>query len=93
MNRDDPLMETAIFGREAQVFLATAVGQYLVKRAAQEAEEATRDLCKVLPFRWRRITELQNRIYRAQSVQAWLAEAVMDGIAAERSITGEDDHE
>jgi len=91
MNREDPLMETAIFGKEVQEFLSTNVGKFLVQRAEKEAEDATQALKRVFPLRWRRITELQNRIYRAESIQAWIGEAIMDGIQAERTITGEDD--
>lgn len=90
MNRENPLMETAIFGREVEVFLNTSVGKYLVKRAEEEAQEATHALKSVFPMRWRKITELQNRIYRAESIQKWLGEAIMDGVHAEKIITGED---
>jgi hypothetical protein len=90
LNRENPLMETAIFGREVQEFLSSNVGKYLVKRAEEEAQEANAALKNVFPMRWRRITDLQNRIYRAESVQKWLGEAIMDGIQAERIITGED---
>jgi hypothetical protein len=85
-------MESAIFGREVQAFLGTSVGKFLVRRAEEEAQEATHALKAVFPMRWRRITELQNKIYRAESVQKWLGEAIMDGIHAEKIITGEDDN-
>ncbi len=93
MERENPLFEAAIFGKEVQTFLGTSVGKYLIKRAEDEAQEATRALKAVFPLRWRRIMELQNRIYRAESVQQWLGEAIMDGVHAEKIITGEDDGE
>ena len=91
--RDDPLFEAAIFGKEVQAFLNTSTGKYLVGRAEAEALEATAALKRVFPLRWRRIMELQNRIYRAESIQRWLGEAIMDGVHAEKIITGEDDGE
>lgn len=86
------MMESAIFGREVQVFLQTSVGKYLVKKAEDEAAEANAALKTVFPMRWRRITELQNKIYRAESIQKWLGEAIMDGVHAEKIITGEEDN-
>lgn len=87
----DPLMETAVFGREVGAFLGTNVGKYLIARAEREEAEATDALKRTFPLRWRRIMELQNRIHRAESIQAWLGEAIMDGLQAEKTITGDDD--
>ena len=87
----DPLMETAIFGREGATFLGTNVGKYLVARAEREAEDAMKSLKKTFPLRWRRVMQLQNQIHVAESIQQWLGDAIVDGIHAERTITGEDD--
>ena len=90
MNRDDPLFETAILGHQAEAFVASDVGRYLIARAEYEAAEANAALKSVFPLRWRRIMQLQNEIYRAESVQRWLMDAITDGAAAERAITGDD---
>ena len=90
--RESPLFEAAIFGKEVQLFLGTTTGKYLVKRAEEEAAQATAALKTVFPLRWRRVMDLQNRIYRAESIQKWLGEAIMDGVHAEKIITGEDDN-
>ena len=86
MNREEPLVETAIFGMEVQEFLGSNVGKYLVKRAEAEAEEANEKLKRVFPLRWRRIMQLQNEIYRAESIQRWLGDAIVDGASANRII-------
>lgn len=86
---DDPLLERAVFGKEVENFLHTRIGKYLVRRAEEEAEEATERLKHTAAWRTRRIRELQNQIQVAESVQQWLADAVMDGIQAKNLLEGE----
>lgn len=76
------LLETAIFGRQVEGFLGSDLGKYLVLKAETEAEDATEILKKVYPWRRRKIQELQNTIWRAESFQQWLADAVVDGMQA-----------
>jgi len=90
MNREEPLVETAILGKMAEDFIGSDIGQYVLARASMEAQEANEALKKVFPLRWKRIMELQNRIYRAESIQRWLMDAVSDGEAAKRTIEGDD---
>ncbi len=76
------LVDVAVLGEQADQFLRSDVGQYLVKRADIEIEEGVAELkivnCNDAP----KINEIQTRIYRAESVKVWLREAIMDGLRA-----------
>lgn len=85
----DLLMAEAILGRDAEEFLASELGRYLTGRADQEIADAQQQLARVSPWRRRRIQQLQNEIWRAQSVKGWLAELVTNGLAAEAAIEEE----
>lgn len=85
----DELFETAVFGREVENFLNTRIGKYLVGRAEVQAEAATERLKRTPAWRKRRITDLQNEIWKAESFQQWLADAVMDGQQALNLIEGD----
>lgn len=83
-------IETAVFGKQVENFLASELGRHLVKRAEVEADVAIDALKKVYPWRRRKIQELQNRIWVAERFQQWLADAVMDGMQATQLL--EEDH-
>lgn len=83
MTDEQTLIAEAILGRDAQEFLASDIGRYLLGRAAQEEREALEGLAVVKWWRRRRIIELQARIHRARSVRSWLAEIITDGRQAE----------
>lgn len=79
LNPDDPIVRSAVFGKQVEQFLDTAIGRYLVGRAEEEAERALSQLRTVAPWRRRRIMDLQNQVYRAEAFQQWLADAIIDG--------------
>lgn len=79
---NEELLASAVLGRDAEEFLASELGRYLVGRAEQDAAEAMDQLKRVHPWRRRKIQELQNTIRRSDSVRAWLAELVIDGRSA-----------
>lgn len=79
---EEVLLAEAMLGRDAEDFLNSDIGRYIVGRAEQEAAEAAELLAKVSPWRRRRIAQLQNEIWRANSVKGWLAEMVTSGKAA-----------
>lgn len=83
---DNELVAEAILGRDAEDFIQSDIGKYLIGCAEQEAQEAMYQLKTICPWRRRRITELQNRIYRAESIQSWLAELVIKGKQALQQI-------
>ena len=73
------LVAEAILGKDAEEFLNSDIGRFLVGRAEEEATYAVFLLKTVHPWRTRRIKELQNKIWRAESFQLWLAEMVIRG--------------
>jgi hypothetical protein len=80
----------AILGRDAEEFIQSDIGKYIIGCAEQEAQEAMNDLKHVYPWRRRKITELQNKIWRAESIQGWLAELVINGKQAIQQLDGDD---
>lgn len=83
MTDEQTLIAEAVLGRDAQEFLASEIGRYLLGRAQMDEREALEALVSVKWWRRRRIIELQSRIYRARSVRNWLAEIITDGRQAE----------
>lgn len=82
----EELFAEAIIGRDAEEFIQSELGQYLIGCAEQEAQEAMHQLKSVFPWRRRKITELQNKIWRAESFQSWLGELVIKGKQAIQQI-------
>lgn len=85
------LVAQAILGKDTEEFLSTDIGRYLVGCAEQEIADATEKLCKVSPWRRRRISELQAQIWRAQSFQTWLAEIITTGRQAIENLEQKDE--
>jgi hypothetical protein len=81
-SEEEVLLAEAMLGRDAEDFINSDIGRYLLGRAEQEAAEASELLAKVNPWRRNRIRQLQNEIWRAQSIRGWLAEMVTSGKAA-----------
>jgi hypothetical protein len=82
----DLLMAEAVLGRDAEEFLNTELGRYMLGRCEQEIQEAQDELSRVSSWRRRRIQELQNRVWRAKSVKEWLAELIANGKSAEAAL-------
>lgn len=87
MNKE--LLAEAMIGRDAEDFIQSDIGQYILGCAEQEAHEAMDQLKRVYPWRRRKITELQNKIWRAESMQSWLAELVIAGKQAVQQLEEE----
>lgn len=73
------LFAEAMMGRDAEDFINSDIGKYIIGCAEQEEQEAMEQLKRVYPWRRKKITELQNKIWRAESIQSWLAELVIKG--------------
>lgn len=67
------------FGIAVEAFLGSPIGKYLVKRAEEEVEDAVEKIKVVDCTATQEIRALQNKIYRAESIQYWLAEAIQAG--------------
>lgn len=80
------LWAEATLGRDAEEFLSSDVGRYLIGRCEQEIADAQEKLSQVSPWRRNRIKELQNEVWRARSVRQWLAGLVVSGKEAEKQL-------
>jgi len=73
------ILSIAQLGVEAESFKSSGLGRYLNDRAESEIIEASNELCTVCPSDTKAITELQNKVYRANSFIIWIEEAIEDG--------------
>ena len=86
----DEKVEQAIFGEEVRQFLENdRVGQYLVRKAQAEVEDAMVELKDVDADNPNAIRRIQMRIRVAESVVGWLAAAVDDGLRARQILEDE----
>lgn len=74
------------FGFEVQAFLQGSIGKYLVGRAEEEIAEAVEKLKEVDATDAKAIRDLQHSIWRAESIQYWLAEIIQQGNNAQREL-------
>ena len=87
MNKDvRELHKTIDFGFQAEAFLQSDVGRYLIAKAEAEVLEATEALKTIDPTNPDAIRELQNRVYRGESIQYWLAESIQSGLNAQQEF-------
>lgn len=80
------LYAESILGRDAAEFLGTELGQYMVGCARQEYQDAVEKLKTVGWWRRRRIMDLQNQAWRAESFLGWMRDLVIRGKAAEVAL-------
>lgn len=80
------LIAEAVLGRDAEEFLTSDLGRYLVGRAQIEADEAMAKLKKVSPTASQEIISLQHQIWRAEQFATWLQELIANGRAAEQTL-------
>ena len=80
------LTTTIDFGFQVEAFIKSPIGTFLIARAEGEIEDALEGLKKVSPNDPAAIVDLQNRVYRAESIQYWLAEAIQTGMNAQREF-------
>lgn len=85
----DPLVKDAVLGKQVEDFVASDVGQYLISRIDCEVDEAVELLKKTYSWRTRRIRDLQNHIFRLESIKTWLVQAIATGHDALRMIEDE----
>lgn len=80
------LFAEASIGRQAKEFFHSDIGRYMIGCAQQEYAEASASLKDVPWYRPFKITELQNRMWRAENFMAWLRDLIIQGTAAESSL-------
>lgn len=86
----DVLMAEAVLGRDAEDFLRSELGSFILGRCDVEISEAQYKLARVSSWRRRRIQELQNEIWRAETLKGWFAELIQNGRAAEAALDEQD---
>ena len=94
LSNDDPLVRTAVFGRQVEDFLGSDVGRYIAQRASDEIDAAMHALKTASPSFWwgrRKIARLQEQIAVAERVIGWLADAVTEGRQATQTLGGSND--
>ncbi len=94
LNPEDPVVRTAVFGKQVEEFVNSDIGRYITTRADDEINDCTDELKRISadwPWGRRKIARLQNRIATAERVIHWLAEAITEGHQAMNII--EDKHD
>lgn len=85
------LYAEAILGRDAEEFLSTDLGRYMLARAEEEETEALEALASISPWRRRRIQQLQTQLWRARSFKGWLGEMIVAGKQALQQLDDRED--
>lgn len=86
----DPLFQVAYLGSTAEDFLSSDLGKTILKRAEDELEQAREQLDSVAFWRWRKIMDLQNKIWRTKMFRQWFGELIQDGRHALSVLEGQD---
>jgi hypothetical protein len=80
-------LEKARLGIEAESFLHSTLGRYLMERADLEVEQATIELIKADAGDFKANRDLRNKIQVAHNFKAWLVEAITAGRVATENIS------
>lgn len=86
LNPNDPEVQIAVFGEQVTQFLQSDIGSYLLERAKNMSEVATRELKDADPFIPERICALQLKIKTADNIIEWLGEAIDMGLQAQQNM-------
>ena len=76
----------AALGRDAREFAASDLGRYMIGCAKQDVADAQEKLTRCLPFRWKRIQQLQNEIRVAEQFLSYIRDLIIRGKAAELTL-------
>ena len=79
MSDKDIAIAEAVLGKDAEEFISSELGRYIIARIEEEKAEAISKLSTVSFWRKRRIQDLQNQIWRCDTFKSWLAETVIRG--------------
>ena len=90
MTNTDPqiteLEARVMMGHQAEQFIKSELGRYIVARSEAEEQKAKDELATADPEDQKLIREYQNQIYRARSIREWFAELIVDGREAEMQL-------
>lgn len=79
----DDLVKEVTFGIEVEAFLQSRIGRHLIGLAEGERDAALEEFKTADTSDAKAMAALQNRVWRAESFQTWLAEIVQAGWNAE----------
>lgn len=79
----EDLVKEVEFGIETEAFLQSTLGRYLIKQAEDERDAALMDFRQADTSDAKLMASIQNRVWRAEQFQTWLAEIVQAGWNAE----------
>lgn len=79
MTENAEIIAEAVLGKDAEEFIQSELGRYIIARVEQEREEAITALTTVSVWRRNRIRTLQNEVWRCDTFKSWLAETVIRG--------------
>ncbi len=86
MRENEQLLRIQALGEEAERFITSPLGKFMIERAEGEVEEAVEALKVIDPSEAGEIRILQNKIKTGEDFQYWLAEAVQAGANAIEAI-------
>jgi hypothetical protein len=93
-NHDDLLVAEARLGVEAEGFLSSDLGRYLLGRAELEERDALEELTRVDPDDAKAVRAAQGRLYLARAVPGWIRDAIQNGRVAYMQLeTEETEHD
>ena len=87
---NDPTIETARLGIEAQQFTNSNLFRYMVGRAKSEIEKQTAKLVDVDPDNAKGIRDIQNMINKPKMALSWIEEVIKAGKLAVNQLHEED---
>lgn len=76
----------AALGKDAQDFLSSDIGRFMIGCAKQDMEDAFTKLKTVSPWRRNRIRQLQNEVEVAERFILYIRDLVLRGKAAELAL-------
>lgn len=85
-HEEEELLSIAKMGIDAESFIRTPLGRFLMKKADREISEATEELIAADPAEWRPNQELRNRIHVARMFKVWMSDAIEVGQHALRQL-------
>jgi hypothetical protein len=84
-------LETAVFGKQVEIFWDSRIGQYLLVNTLREYNYSLEKLKTCDPTDFKQVVKLQAEIWRAESFRDWLSQAIEDGIRSTKILEGIDD--
>ena len=75
---DSRLSEITALGEQAQAFINSDLGQYIIRKSSEEVDAATVELINCEPEDSRKIRKLQTDINVASKAVEWILHAIQD---------------